>query len=65
MSMSGHWPIALSISIPLVTFEDKIINAESVNVQAPFEINPKWKERKNIAKKKVLFAGFNVFLIST
>lgn len=65
MSMSDYWPMALSISILLATFEDKVTNSESVNVQAPFEINPKWKKRKNIAKRKVLFAGLNLFLIST
>lgn len=65
MSTSDHRPVALSVSIPLTTSEDEVTNSESVNVHPPFEIDPKWRERRNMARRKELFAGLTAFLGST
>lgn len=65
MSTSDHRPVALSISIPLKRYEDEVTNSESMNIQPPFEIDPKWRERRSMARRKELFAGLTAFLGST
>lgn len=65
MSTSDHRPVALSISIPLITSEDEVTNFESMSTHPPFEIDPKWRERRNMARRKELFAGLTAFLAST
>ena len=65
MSTSDHRPVALSISIPLRTSKDDVTNSEIMNIHPPFEIDPKWRERRNMARRKELFAGLTAFLGST
>lgn len=63
MSTSDHRPVALSISIPLKTYE--VTNSESMKVHPPFGIDPKWKERRNMARIKESFVGVAAFYFYT
>lgn len=63
MSTSDHRPVALFLSIPLSakpTF-DELADA-SVGIRAPFSIDPKWREKRDTARKKELVVGFITYL---
>ncbi len=68
MSTSDHRPVALTLSIPLTAMpisEDEITDAANVQILPPFEIDPKWRERREKARRKELFAGLAAFFGST
>lgn len=64
MSTSDHRPVAISLSIPLLakpTSEDEMADAD-VRIHAPFGIDPKWREKRQIARRKELVVGFIAYL---
>ena len=63
MSTSDHRPVALSLSIHLSPkpTEDEVADA-NVRIHAPFGIDPKWKEKRETARRKELVVGFIAYL---
>jgi hypothetical protein len=60
-AMSDHRPVALAVSVPLKAIPSSNAAAES----APFAIDPDWRGRRALARKKELVVGLAAYLTVT
>lgn len=67
MSTSDHRPVALSLSIPLraVPLPDSEVDADDVRLNPPFSIDPLWRQKRAMARRKELVVGAGAFLSLT
>lgn len=60
MPTSDHRPVALSLSIPLTAISTSHELVRDLN--APFGIDPKWREKRDAARRMELVAGLIAYL---
>lgn len=60
MPTSDHRPVALSLSIPMTTIS--ISHEVVTDLNAPFGIDPKWRDKKDAARRMELMAGLIAYL---
>lgn len=67
MSTSDHRPVALSLNIPLKTIphQDSGVDADDVRLNPPFSLDPRWRQKRTMARRKELAVGAGAFLILT
>jgi len=67
MSTSDHRPVILFLSIPLKPIPpptDEVLDGD-VRVKPPFPIDPKWRERRAIARRKEIAVGIGSYFALT
>ncbi|MCJ1225190.1 hypothetical protein MMC12_001839 [Toensbergia leucococca] len=64
MSTSDHRPVALSLSLPLAAIPppDEEDTAHDLRLHPPFNINPNWRKRRAIARRREIFVGVLAYL---
>ena len=60
MPTSDHRPVALSLSIPLaaISISEEVVT----DLNAPFGIDPKWRDKRDAARRMELVAGLIAYL---
>ncbi|MCJ1484350.1 hypothetical protein MMC06_004519 [Schaereria dolodes] len=63
MSTSDHRPVVLSFSLPLkpIPPPDDEIGEGDVRVDPPFSIDPQWKEKRSMARRKEILVGLSAY----
>jgi hypothetical protein len=64
-STSDHRPVALSLSIPLAAIPPADGATDDIRMQPPFSIDPSWKTRRDVARKKEIVVGILAYLSLT
>ena len=64
-STSDHRPVALSLSIPLSAISPADGATDDIRMQPPFSIDPHWKARRDVARKKEIVVGILAYLSLT
>lgn len=67
MSTSDHRPVILSLSIPLKPMPpptEEVVDGD-VRVKPPFPIDPKWRERRAVARRKEIAVGLGSYFALT
>jgi hypothetical protein len=64
-STSDHRPVALSLSIPLSAIPPADGATDDIRMQPPFSIDPHWKVRRDVARKKEIVVGILAYLSLT
>ena len=64
MSSSDHRAVALSLSIPLLPIPppDDEVPADDVRMHPPFEIDPRWREKRAAARRWEIAVGILAYL---
>jgi hypothetical protein len=63
LPQSDHRPVALAATIPLTHFEPSTDHTDTRSkVVAPFAIDPSWKSRRDVARRKELVVGMLAYL---
>lgn len=64
MPTSDHRPVALSLSIPLtaISTSDEVGTDGNAKVDAPFGMDPKWRDKRDAARRLELAAGVMAYL---
>lgn len=65
---SDHRPVALAVSVPLRSSpspSEADHMAPEANTVAPFAIDPSWRSRRDVARRKELLVGFLAYLALT
>jgi len=67
MSTSDHRPVALSLSFPLraIPLPDAENDVDDVRFNPPFSIDPLWRQKRAVARRKELVVGAGAFLSLT
>ena len=67
MSTSDHRPVALSLSIPLrsIPLPDTETSPDDVRLSPPFSIDPQWRRKRAMARRRELMVGAGAFLSLT
>lgn len=60
MSTSDHRPVALSLSLPLTSHEE--ITDGNAKSNSPFGIDPRWRDKRNAARRIEFVAGLMAYL---
>ncbi|MCJ1468580.1 hypothetical protein MMC07_007209 [Pseudocyphellaria aurata] len=60
MSTSDHRPVALSLSLPLTSHE-AVADGNAISY-APFGIDPKWRDKRDAARRMEFVAGLMAYL---
>ncbi|KOS45773.1 hypothetical protein ACN38_g3237 [Penicillium nordicum] len=60
-AQSDHRPVALVASVPLRP-SDASSNTENIRAVAPFSIDPSWKSKRDMARRKELLVGAVAYL---
>jgi hypothetical protein len=64
-STSDHRPVALSLSIPLLAIPPADGATDDIRMQPPFSLDPHWKARRDVARKKEIVVGILAYLSLT
>lgn len=62
MSTSDHRPVALSLSIPIKAIPAPINEIVDVRTHPPFSIDPRWRERRAVARNLEIVVGLAAYL---
>lgn len=64
---SDHRPVLLAMRIPLkvIPAPDEGQGEGDVRIQPPFEIDPQWREKRAVARRKEIFVGLLAYLFLT
>ena len=62
---SDHRPVALSLSIPLFAIPPPGGASDDIRMKPPFSIDPHWKARRDVARKKEIVVGILAYLSMT
>ncbi|KAG8525820.1 uncharacterized protein KY384_000580 [Bacidia gigantensis] len=65
LSSSDHRPVACALEIPAVVIAKPNEQQEDVRYNPPFEIDPAWKQRRRIARRKEILIGVFALLTTT
>ena len=59
---SDHRPVALSVSVPLAAIPEPPSQASDIRLRPPFSIDPDWKSRRDVARRKEIAVGLISYL---
>ena len=64
MATSDHRPVALSLSIPLksIPAPDHDADVDNVRISPPFSIDPDWRQKRTMARRREIVVGVAAFL---
>ncbi|KAL8767812.1 MAG: hypothetical protein Q9209_005806 [Squamulea sp. 1 TL-2023] len=67
MPMSDHQPVVLAMSIPLRAIPTVEGDSEEGDVRSnpPFGIDPRWREKRLVARRKEIVVGILAYLLTT
>lgn len=65
LETSDHRPVGLSLSVPLGAIPNPPNQEDDIRLHPPFDIDPDWKSRRVIARKKEIAVGIVAYLILT
>lgn len=65
LDTSDHRPVALSLSAPLKKIPESPDSHADIRLHPPFDIDPDWKSRRAIARKKEIVVGLAAYLSLT
>jgi hypothetical protein len=65
LDTSDHRPVVLSLSVPLRFIPEPANGQDDIRLHPPFEINPDWKSRRAIARRKEIVVGLAAYLTLT
>lgn len=67
MSTSDHRPVAMRLSIPFrsIPLPDTQTHADDVRLSPPFNIDPRWKQKREMARRRELLVGAGAYLSVT
>lgn len=67
MSTSDHRPVALSLSVPLRAIPAPVDGTmdSDVRTHPPFDIDPRWREKQTIARRREIMVGCAAYLALT
>ncbi|KAL8945056.1 MAG: hypothetical protein Q9216_000040 [Gyalolechia sp. 2 TL-2023] len=66
-STSDHRPVLLTMRVPLkaIPAPNEGQGGQDVRIQPPFEIDPLWREKRTVARRKEIFVGLLAYLFLT
>lgn len=62
---SDHRPVVLSLSVPSSPIPEPANNLDDIRLRPPFAIEPDWKSRRAMARKKEIAVGLAAYLSLT
>lgn len=65
LDTSDHRPVVLSLSVPLKAIPEAPPNQDDIRVHVPFAVEPYWKWRRAMARKKEIAVGLFAYLSLT
>ncbi|KAL8674183.1 MAG: hypothetical protein Q9168_001434 [Polycauliona sp. 1 TL-2023] len=67
MPTSDHQPVLMMMKIPLkpIHAPERDEGEEDVRINAPFDIDPRWRERRQVARRKEILVGVLAYLSLT
>ncbi len=65
LDTSDHRPVGLSLSVPLRAIPEPANKEDDIRLHPPFDIDPDWKSRRAMARKKEIVVGIVAYLILT
>ena len=64
-STSDHRPVALSLSIPMDALPSPDELADDMRLHPPFDLDPQWKAKRDLARKEEIVVGLLAYLSLT
>ena len=65
LETSDHRPVVLSLSVPLKALSEPAQGQDDIRLDPPFQIDPDWKSRRAIARRKEIVVGLAAYLSLT
>ncbi len=62
---SDHRPVALSLSIPMAALPSADESVDNIRQHPPFELDPQWKAKRDLARKEEIIVGLAAYLSLT